>query len=212
MGYLRKYWSESSASSFVTAACLSSSLSEYVWFHNRWGPLSYFMICVLMCRHRACGLGGPLSAPPNRIPLQPRGQHYTVVFIEPLEWFGLLYNKELSEAFWSGVKWWVLFDIRPRSLRHSPHRAVREPASIALFVSALVGGQQLLRSGDFSPDLVAGLSGPLEGEGITTGSIAVMEHHPCETAKQQQLYEFWIIRGEGESWCQFQWTCWNFTK
>lgn len=25
---------------------------ECVWFHIRWGPLSYFMICVLMCTHR----------------------------------------------------------------------------------------------------------------------------------------------------------------
>lgn len=75
----------------------------------------------------------------------------------------------------------MLFDIGPCSARCSPHRAVGEPAGVTLLVSAVVGGQKLLWSGNLSPDVLAGLSGLLEGEGVAAGCITVMEHHPCKT-------------------------------
>ena len=64
------------------------------------------------------------------------------------------------------------------SVGSSPHRAVRQPACVTLLVSAVVGGQELLGRGHLSTDPPTGLFGQLEGEGVTAGRIAVMEHYP----------------------------------
>lgn len=98
----------------------------------------------------------------------------------------------------------VMFDFK----LPSPHRPVWEPACITLFISTLIGGQELLRSGNFGPYLIAGLSGLLEGKGVPAGGVTIVEYNPCKTTNNGNfisscschlliVLQKWI-RGEGD--------------
>ncbi len=81
-------------------------------------------------------------------------------------------NQVLSDV--SCLTCWTMLSL-------SPHWTIGQPACIALLVSTVVGGQELIWRGYFSPNLITRLSGLLKSEGVAAGCITIMEHHPCKT-------------------------------
>lgn len=83
-----------------------------------------------------------------------------------------------------------------------PHWVVWEPACITLLIATVVGCQELLWGGDVSPNLLTGIPGLRKGKGIATGSIPVVEHHPCWRSTVLPLFQIQY----------FVWTTATFTS
>lgn len=68
----------------------------------------------------------------------------------------------------------------------SPDSLVAEPASITLVKAFLEGRLQLLRAGDDSTDIFAGLLSLQEGQSIATSDWSVVEHHTWDMRGREE--------------------------